>query len=227
MTKKNYMLLAFVLLLVGCVTHSNNSDEDTSSTQLQTDTDDSDTLLSDTRGTDSETTIGPDTADGIGGPDEQCHEAASGIDVLQWCDFPELVKQRCDDNETKCCCRTRCQPSICDSDSELPCTVLTPDDAVGYCDLKADIAPVAYSCTESCTPRSQCLQIDTDGMCLDENAAEEGICLVAEIDNNPLYYCHPTCEIAQCDDTHLCSPLFVDTQYEGIGACVPINQSFD
>ena len=67
---------------------------------------------------------GIDTADGIGGADEECYIYNAGDSSMMWCDTPDLVMQQCTEYASGCCCRAPCSPAICEGMEEmLPCTV--------------------------------------------------------------------------------------------------------
>lgn len=163
-----------------------------------------------------------DTADGVGGVDEECYTFDMDDTLLMWCDTPEMVMQQCDTFVTGCCCRSSCDPAMCEGDDEtIPCTIYDAQNLLGYCDYAMDNIPVAYDCDEACVPRSSCDTFDTDGACLDSDAEKRGVCLVAGEDSDVQLFCQPSCEVTPCDDTHHCSPVFHDGVYDGTGACLP------
>ena len=221
----NKPMIFFLLLVIsvfGC--SANRNDEDTDSApqrSLQ------DTATISIQGSDSASEsaedVRIDTADGLGGVDEACYSFDRNGTVLMWCDTPELIMQQCDDFAGGCCCRAACAPSMCDgADETLPCIVFDAENMLGYCDYPVDNVPVAYECLDTCTPRSDCLTVDSDGSCLDTDASASGVCLVGGIDTDAAAYCQPSCQVARCDEQHYCSPLTVGSTYDGSGACLPI-----
>ena len=166
-----------------------------------------------------------DTADGTGGMDESCYTRAGNDGPVVWCDSPQLHAQSCDTFDSGCCCRAACQPAICSSGESpgTPCQYFDIVSQSGYCALPADALPVTYSCSGSCTPRSECDQVADDGDCLDTDAPKFGMCLIYETEDNPVF-CQKSCQMTFCDTLHMCVPLFdVTSAFTDKGACVPVN----
>jgi hypothetical protein len=165
-----------------------------------------------------------DTADGTGGQDESCYQRTGNNGPVAWCDSPQLHAQSCDTFPSGCCCRQACSPAICasDSDFETPCQYFDIADPIGYCRHPADLSPVEYICQGTCTPRSDCVQVDSDGSCLDTEAEKSGMCLIYETEENPVF-CQKSCELSRCDASHMCVPLFDSAgSFSDKGACVPV-----
>jgi hypothetical protein len=169
-----------------------------------------------------DTSVHIDTADGVGGVDEECYTFNMDDTLLMWCDTPEMVMQQCDTFASGCCCRSSCDPAMCETvDETMPCTVYDTQNLLGYCDYVEDNIPIAYDCEDTCVPQSLCDTSDSDGTCLDSDAEKSGVCLMAGEDLDIQIFCQPACEIALCDDTHYCSPVFNGAVYDGTGACLP------
>ncbi len=179
----------------------------------------------DSTGTDSvtETETATGTDDGRGGPDEECISVGAGADSEVTCDDPDgMVAQQCDDFPSRCCCRTACVPTACPApdDGMLPCLSLGIDAQTGVCVYAQDEAPLSGECGEPCVPASQCAAWETNGDCAVPVAdAREGICL---FDDDGAAFCYARCEMAVCDDRHVCQPVVTgSTGFEGVGVCVP------
>lgn len=215
------VFLTFPMLVAGCT--ANQTDDDTDSDSLPRHRDTASVLQDTDTASSSEENVGPDTADGLGGIDEECYTFDQNDTILMWCDTPEMVMQQCDAFASGCCCRAPCDPTMCDGAEEtLPCTMYDAVNLLGYCDYAIDNVPVAYECLENCTPRSACVTVDTDGACLDTDAQRDGVCLIGGEDTDAEAFCQPSCAIARCDDSHYCSPLFAGEYYDGAGACLPM-----
>ena len=168
-----------------------------------------------------------DTADGTGGPDEACYSRPGNDGLILWCDFSSLIAQKCNSNETGCCCRQACQPSLCHSDSgpPVPCSSFDLSDPLGYCSLPEDDVPVTYTCKETCTPRSVCSEVAEDGSCLDSDAPRNGLCLLYDMDTDVKKCCQKSCQMDFCDGTHMCIPIYnAAGQLLLQGTCEPIAQ---
>ena len=174
--------------------------------------------------TETQTAVETDDAD-IGGMDQECLllEDAFG------CDDETLVPVACDgENQSGCCCRALCVPSMCsvvDADEgEVPCLDVGMDAPVGVCNYATDETVVSPDvCTEEgfCVPPSQCEQMDTDGFCQDEPPVDPenlGGCFV-DVDENS--YCFTLCPMVDCDLLHRCMPLAADADGSVSGVCVP------
>ncbi|MBN2341403.1 MAG: hypothetical protein JXX29_08400 [Deltaproteobacteria bacterium] len=165
-----------------------------------------------------------DTADNLGGADQECYTKTVDGARTVWCDTPQIIAQECDEYASSCCCRAPCQPSMCvGNDESVPCSYFDLAESLGYCNLSLDIVPVYYSCSGNCTPRSQCNDYRADGFCRDENSADEGLCLLYESEGELQPYCQLTCEMQFCDSSHMCVPMYNSVGvYSGFGACHPI-----
>lgn len=209
-------LLAIVLFLTGCQTspviHAIFDSDDFASEAEQS--------------VDSELTDWHyDTDDSRGAADEECYEKDADGHRTVWCDNPSIVAQVCDDFPSGCCCRQSCQPSSCEGrdGTSVPCSYFDLVESLGYCNLPGDMVPVDYSCNNQCTPRSQCDRYDETGVCLDQDASEEGLCLIYDNNQRPQLFCQQTCEMRFCDQSHMCVPLYDDSgEFSTKGACHPI-----
>ncbi|MBN2714540.1 MAG: hypothetical protein JXX14_01720 [Deltaproteobacteria bacterium] len=168
-----------------------------------------------------------DTADGTGGPDESCYTRTGENGEVVWCDNPELIAQQCASSPSGCCCRQSCAPARCTSASgeTAVCSHFDLAQPLGYCSLNQDAEPVTYTCAETCTPRSECVNIAVDGSCLDSDAPQNGLCLLYDLDTEVRKCCQKSCEMVFCDSQHMCVPLYdAGGQMTKHGACEPIVQ---
>ncbi|MBN2526208.1 MAG: hypothetical protein JXR76_07430 [Deltaproteobacteria bacterium] len=223
MTYLNWILsVIFLLGLYSCTSDGGHDTKDTASNTEMTIPTDTHTASLDTNDSETDEDTGLDTADGFGAIGEECYSGIQNETLLVWCDTPELIAQQCDDYASGCCCRAPCQPTMCEgADETLPCTVFDAQPGLGYCDYSADNVPVLYECVDSCVPQSECMQVDTDGSCLDSDPEMNGVCLVAGADSDATVFCQPSCTVAKCDDSHYCSPIYIDGYFQGTGACLP------